>query len=313
MKRGLTLSAVLLFAMLTAASAQADGPPKVSRACGSAASGSHDVNHLPAIAKLPEGVSWMADWGVQPQTGGWYEVQATDPCRFRIDSSFKTWHGMAAARVEVDPGDDPLDLNNNSERAEGLISQTTDGRVMLEDRNSRTQFYATSYFFPKSWEGTQYPWSGFAPKDCGAEDGNVCNSWSIVLQFHLKSSRPWGFLFAAKNRPDAPERYTLQLGEKPQSFSDGGPIALGKWTDLVMQVQWDADKVSVWRRDEGQQAFVKVVDEAPFTPPSEQTYLKQGLYRGGAVGGRTDIFWIGPTVRASSFGAAAGAAFGDKS
>src|SRR5262249_25726182 len=29
-------------------------------------------------------------------------------------------------------------------------------------------------------------------------------------------------------------------------------------------------------------------------------YVKQGLYRGGNVGGRTDVFWIGPTARGTS-------------
>ena len=104
----------------------------------------------------------------------------------------------------------------------------------------------------------------------------------------------------------------LLLGDKPQTFSDGGRLALGKWTDFVFLIRWDANKVTVWRRDQGQKEFTEVVKEAPFAPPSEPVYLKQGLYRGGAVDGRTDVFWIGPTVRASNFKSAAEAAFGDK-
>jgi hypothetical protein len=303
----LTTLALALLAPLTAQAA-----PKASRLCGSVAPGEHDVTHLPAVAKLPNGVTWMTDWAAQPETGGWYEMQAVDACRYRLDPDFKTWHGLAAARIEVDPGDDPLNLNGNSERAEGLLTQSVGGKLMLDDRSSGTQFYAISYFFPETWDATQYPWSAFAPKDCGADDSNACNSWSIVLQFHLKSARPWGFLYAAKVGPKAPQRYTLLFGDKPQPFSDGGPLALGKWTDFVFQIRWDANNVTAWRRDQGQKDFAKVIDEAPFSPPAQPVYLKQGLYRGGAVDGRTDVFWVGPTVRATSYAAATAAAFGDK-
>jgi len=30
-------------------------------------------------------------------------------------------------------------------------------------------------------------------------------------------------------------------------------------------------------------------------PPGKDFYIKQGLYRGGTVGGRADVLWIGPT------------------
>lgn len=304
--------AALALALLAPLTAQAQPLAKASRICGAVPPGEYDTTHLPAVTNLPKDVAWMTDWAAQPKTGGWYEMQAMDACRYRLDPAFKTWHGLAAARVEADPGDDPLNLNSNSERAEGLLSQTVGGKLMLEDKNSGKQFYATSYFFPENWDATQYPWSTFAPKDCQANDSSTCNSWSIVLQFHLKSSRPWGFLYAAKNSPKTPQRYALLLGRKPQNFSDGGLIALGKWTDFVFEIGWNDNNVTVWRRDQGAKEFTKVVDAAPFTPPGEPAYLKQGLYRGSAVGGRTDVLWIGPTVRAASFEAAVGAAFGDK-
>jgi hypothetical protein len=40
-------------------------------------------------------------------------------------------------------------------------------------------------------------------------------------------------------------------------------------------------------------------------------YWKQGLYRGGV--NRTDVLWMGPTARATSFEAAEMAAFGTAS
>ena len=297
--------------VLGASAAYGQAQIKTVALCKAGSPGEHDVTHLPPVVKLPEGVTWMTDWAAQPETGGWYEVQAVDACRFHRDGEIKTWHGKAAARVEVGPGDDPLDLKSRTERAEGLISQTTNGKMILEDAKSGTQFYATSYLFPSDWGGTQYPWSAFAPKDCHEEDSNACNSWSIVMQFHLRGSHPWGFLYAARMQPNQPQRYALLFGAKPQAFSDDGLIALGKWTDFVFKIQWDANLMTVWRRDEGKKDFAVVVDNAPFTPPGAPVYLKQGLYRGGAVDGRTDVFWIGPTVRASSMEAATKAAFGD--
>jgi hypothetical protein len=44
--------------------------------------------------------------------------------------------------------------------------------------------------------------------------------------------------------------------------------------------------------------------------PSQAIYFKQGLYRGGSVNGRTDVFWAGPTARGSTFSAVEQAAFG---
>jgi len=45
-----------------------------------------------------------------------------DSCRIQPDG-YLTWHGKAAVRVEVQPNDDPLALNSNSERAEMLLMQ----------------------------------------------------------------------------------------------------------------------------------------------------------------------------------------------
>jgi hypothetical protein len=53
---------------------------------------------------------------------------------------------MPAVRVEVRPGDDPLALGANSERAEVLTMQNASGNLN-ETAASGTEYYATSYFF----------------------------------------------------------------------------------------------------------------------------------------------------------------------
>jgi len=224
---------------------------------------------------------------------------------------FLTWHGKAAVRVEVDPGDDPLALGANSERAEMLFTQDENGNQVNEEVTGGTQYYAMSYYFPASWAGTQYSWSETQAHDaidCTTGDQSQCNSWSYVLQFHTDSSF-WGALAAAATVHGGPQKYWFMLGSEYQ-FSDGGIIVLGRWTDLVLEIDWGSGVIALWRRDEGQTGFTEVVSATESTVTSVSgVYLKQGLYRGGYVAGRSDVFWIGPTARGSSFSAVEQAAF----
>jgi len=203
--------------------------------------------------------------------------------------------------VEVQPNDDPLALRANSDRAEMLQMQDSQKKLIKENSKSGVQYYATSYYFPVSWRGQQLPWSAFAPVDCAAGDQNRCNSWSYVWQFY-----PWGGLGAAQTAVDGPQHYRF-LGAQ---FSEGGLIAIGKWTDFVFMVDWGTGNYIVWRRDEGQVAFAQALVGTSAIPPGRDIYVKQGLYRGGNVGGRTDVLWIGPTVRGLSFSAVEQQAFG---
>jgi hypothetical protein len=265
---------------------------------------------LAPLANLPAGVSAQIDWGANATSGGWYGAQIMDSCRMHPDG-FLTWHGLAAVRVEVDPKDDPLALGVNSERAETLTLQTTGGSQILDGASSGTQYYAMSYYFPTTWGGTQLPWSAFengTGVNCSTGNQSQCNSWSFVMQFH-GNTIAWGGLIAAQTSVGGPQRFDFTLGGTHFPFSDGGLIALGKWTDLVVELDWGTGSVNVWRRDEGQSAFTPVAN-GTVSLPSEQMYLKQGLYRGGDVNGRVDVLWIGPTARGSTFAAVEQAAYG---
>ncbi|SRR5579871_1592531 len=273
--------------------------PNTAKTCPPVKPGSHERYGLPATAKLPDGISFATDW-LQNRTGGWGGEQVMDRCRFQPDG-FSTWHSKPAVRVEVQPNDDPLALKQNSERAEMLQMQDAKRKPIRENSGSGAQYYATSYYFPATWRGQQLPWSAFAPTDCAAGDRNQCNSWSFVWQFY-----PWGGLSAAQTAVNGPQHYEF-IGTR---FRDGGLIALGKWTDFVFMVDWGASNYTVWRRDEGQAAFTRVLAGKAAIPRIRDVYVKQGLYRGGNVGGRTDVLWIGPTVRGSTFAAVEREAFG---
>jgi hypothetical protein len=223
-----------------------------------------------------------------------------DDCRIGPDG-FLTWHNKAAVRVEVQPNDDPLDRTANSERAEVLIMQDANGKEIQEDTSSGIQFYATSYYFPINWRGEQLPWSAFAPADCTLQDKNLCNSWSFVWQFY-----GWGGLSAGQFTANGPQLYRFNQSY----FSIDGAITLGRWTDMIFMVDWTAGDYKIWRRDEGQTLFTMVLAGSTPVPPGRKIYVKQGLYRGGNVNGRTDVLWIGPTVRGSSFAAVERQAFG---
>jgi hypothetical protein len=223
-----------------------------------------------------------------------------DRCRIHPDG-FSTWHGKTAVRVEVQPSDDPLALSANSERAEMLIMQSAKQTAINESSKSGNQYYATSYYFPTSWRGQQLPWSAFNTVDCSARDQNQCNSWSFVWQFY-----GWGGLGAAQTVRNGPQHYRFN----GVPLANGGLIAMGKWTDFVFAVTWSSGEYVVWRRDEGEASFAQVLSGRTPVPPGRQIYVKQGLYRGGNVGGRTDVLWIGPTARGSSFSAVEQQAFG---
>lgn len=265
---------------------------------------------LPVVAP-PSGVEFLTDWSKNATSGGWYGEQIMDHCRI-AGAVQTTWHGMATARVEVDPGDDPLVLHENSERAEMAFVQNGSGAQIDEEVGGGDQFYAFSYWFPPAWAATQLPYSDIEAHDsidCNTGDATQCNSWSYVMQLHTDSAY-WGSIGAAARTTGGPQQFWLTLGSNYE-FSDGGAIPLGKWTDLVLEIDWSTGKIAMWRRDEGSAAFTQVVSATePTVTTVTGVYLKQGLYRGGYVKGRTDAFLVGPTARATSFAAAEMAAFG---
>jgi hypothetical protein len=218
-----------------------------AKLCSPIAPGAVDVYHLPPFSgNLPKDISWMTDWVSIPSSGGWYGQQIENSCRMHIDANFSTWHNKIAVRVEVNPGDDPLALNVNSERAEMAFAQDQSGNMIQESPSSGVQYYATSYYFPAGWLGQQLPWSAFYPTDCSSGSGNQCNSWSAVLQFH-GGSFIWGSLNAAQTSIGGAEHYIFN----GNIFRTNDSIALGSWTDFVFRIDWGSGSYSIYRRDQG--------------------------------------------------------------
>jgi Polysaccharide lyase len=283
------------------------------------APGDYEQYSLPPTTPLPAGVTALTDWTQHAAHGGWYGAQQMDDCRYKADpGGFQTWHGKLSARLEVNPADDPLQLGENSERTECLDEQDASGSSIDEGAASGTQYYATSYYFSTAWAATFYPysvfeaggssWPGDVSADCGSA-GNLCNSWSLILQFHGPGGgTPWVALAAGSPAPGQPQKLWL-TGSEDVQLSDGGQIVTGAWVDLVIEVDWASGALTLWRRNQGQTSFAQVV-ASTFPAAMTGTYMKQGLYRGANVNGRTDVLWVGPTARGGSFVAVEQAAFG---
>jgi hypothetical protein len=268
------------------------GAPNASRTCFDT-SATTEQYHLPAPTSLAPEVTFLSDWPNQAIAGGFDGIQAMDGCRYQLDASFHTWHGGPAVRVEVDPGDNPIPTSG--ERAEVLTMQDGQGNDFLESSASGLQFFATSYFFPSTWDGTFLQGDG--------------DSWSAVMQFHPSGADGY-FAGIQAGRRDVAAPQTLYYSSGP-TLSELGPIGLGQWVDLVFQMSFATGELHIYRRDQGQAKFAEVLamTDTTMTSPST-TYFKQGLYRGPDVNGRTDVLWIGPSARGASFSAVEQAGFG---
>lgn len=246
-------------------------------------------------------VSFFADWGANSSTGGWRSRQTVSADRIRVDGT-KTVHGFTAARVQVSPGDDPI--NASGERSEVLQMP------IAEDNGSGTQYYALSYKFPSTWQSTA--------------SSNPAVDWSIIFQLHGPDSLGTSPVFALNALQNG---YSVTLyggeignGAREVEYPISGGMPKDKWTDLVIMIDYKADKtghVSIWRRDEGEAAFTLAFDKAnvatlQYRGSVGAHYWKQGLYRGQNKG-LTNVLWIGPTARATTFEAAEAKAFGTRS
>ena len=278
----------------TGADATLTPGPRTERMCTSSASET-EAYRLPAPTSLPTGVSFLSDWENRVRAGGFGGVQAMDGCRMAHDPIFSTWHGLATVRVEVNPGDDPI--SSGGERSEVIFMQTPSGEIIEESRSSGRVYFATSYYFPDDWEGTVLR-------------GNP-ESWSAVLQFHPGGgSGLFAILMAGVREQQDGQRLFWTSENLDTRYLDDPAIRLGEWVDLVFDMDFSAAQIRIYRRNQNETTFRLVMDESEPAMRSGTTHMKQGLYRGSDVGGRTDVLWIGPTSRGESFAAVEMASFG---
>lgn len=252
-------------------------------------------------------ITFAADW--TRHLGGWIAEQVMAPDRIVLDKT-RLNHGFPTARVTVKPGDDPIHSGGERSEVGGLPGA---GGPIMETDKSGMQYFATSYLLPADWKNIPY---------------HRYTTWEIVLQLHPPN--------AYKLTPSI----ALCVIKGWSMWMDGGDIShkngnhdvkeydltdshlnLGGFTDFVIGIKFAANNtgaVKVWRRDQGQSQFTKVLDLTGIATLQSSGgkvgphYWKQGLYR-NAGSGLTQTLWMGPLVRASSFAGAEFAAFGTKS
>jgi hypothetical protein len=186
------------------------------------------------------------------------------------------------------------------------------GDIIFESIDSGTQYFALSYKLPADFRSAE------------REQGQ----WAVLFQLHGPDSLNAPPAFALRVTD---EKYyivmnggDLSAGNRWRTidFSDAG-LNLGKWVDFVIMIRFSANssgQVTVWRRNEGDREFREIANsgEIPTLQYNEAKgiapgphYWKQGLYR--SAFDHINVFWMGPTARASTFSAAEQAAFGTAS
>jgi hypothetical protein len=225
--------------------------------------------------------------------------QVTDPVR----------EGQYAVRVEVRPGDDPID--SGGERAEVHVMTDADDYRIDENESSGVQYYAFSVRLAPDWKPI---------------DPDVGDPWGIIFQLHgpdiLGGSPPFSvqvldqfYIMLHSGDLDSP---TNSLQWKFYPFSNGN-LNPGHWIDLVIRIKYASDftgSVHVWRRDEGQADFTPVlsVENVPTLLYRSSHggvgdhYWKHGFYR-SEQDTITHVLWLDGLTRGNTFDGVVQAAF----
>lgn len=226
---------------------------------------------------------------------------------------------LSVYRFVVKPGDKVGGWTG--ERAEFSGIRTAQG-VLWENEGSGTQYYAFSVYIPAGWQAPEV-------------DPSAQLAWGTFLQLH----GPLGFLNSPPVSIDLINHCTISvrggdadvLGNwhgKSYELKDGGAIRPDQWEDFVLMIKFardDKGAVRLWRRTAGVLTNVFELAGVPTlvfkpsleakTPGARQRmlagahYWKQGFYRSTSPNVTTTLYQTG-LVRASTFDAAATAAFG---
>jgi hypothetical protein len=254
-------------------------------------------------------VGWVAGWG----PNHWRIIQEKGVDRMIAMPDPTSPKGGSVLRVEVRPGDN---VGYTGERAEVAAMIGPDGTRFPVTEESGHEYYAVSIKLDPQWQ----PPSPTA--------GPV---WGVFLQLHGPDDfeAPPPIALAAVN--DFHVDYCagdLVEGGSLHRNKDSTPLTLsrsdlrrGHWVEFVLDVTWSYDdkgSLAVYRRDEGEKTFVKVLSKEALptlqfrssTPVVQGThYWKMGYYRAISPG-VTSRLWLGPLVRGTSFDDVATAAFG---
>ena len=259
--------------------------------------------------------------GSTNQCGQWIGRDVWSPDRIS-NVTKPAYPGLPSVyRFVVKPGDKVGGWSG--ERAEFSGIRTAKG-VLWETEASGTQYCAFSIYIPSGWKAPEI-------------DPSAKVAWGACVQLH----GPVGFLNSPPISVDLIDHYTLSvrggdadvLGNwhgKIYELKDGGAPRFDQWDDFVLMIRFardDKGQVRLWRRAQGVLKDVFELVDVPtlvFKPSLEAKspnpthrmltgahYWKQGFYRSTSPNVTTTLYQTG-LVRASTFEAAALAAFGER-
>jgi Polysaccharide lyase len=256
---------------------------------------------------------WQAGWGASH----WLRMEAKRPDAIHreVDPTSPK-HGFVA-RVEVRPGDW---FGQGGERAEVYDMLGPDGKHADVTAATGHEFYGVAVRLDPDWQSPG-PFPG------------TQNIWGLFLQLHS----PDPFVSPPAIALAAESDFHLQMctgdlleGGVLPHYKDAiklpftnGDLARGHWVQFMIDVRWaldDTGSIAIYRRDEGQHDFTKVLDlnhvptlQSKFGVANAGLvhYWRTGFYR-SRTAGVTSRLSLGPLVRGTSFDEVAAAAFGSR-
>jgi len=291
-----------------------------------------------AIGQPTGNADWndfLAFWGPKPMGNTWLYNTSSAADRIRLEVDPDSPKKGMVARFEVRSGDHRV--IHSGERSEMYTMLDGKGKKLPVTEQSGHEFYGISVKVDPDWQ---------APQRESADKGNV--KWGTFMQLHspnafnsppaidLSLEHEFALRMNAgeliKIVPDRKTGGFKQIRNDSQYFKlTNGDLNKGHWVQFVLDVVWKTDStgsVRLYRRDENQIDFQQVLtlndiptlQTSKYIPtdlascPSCATdnivhYWRVGYYRSTSPN-QTNVLWLGPIVRGTSFDEVAKAAFG---
>lgn len=282
----------------------------------------------------PNWSDFLAFWSPKPMPNTWLYNTSSAADRIQLIQDPTSPKKGMVARFEVRSGDH-RDIHSG-ERSEMYTMIGANGKKLPVTEDSGHEFYGISIKVSDDWKG---------PQAESAEKGHV--KWGSFMQLHspnaynsppavdLSVEDEFGFYLNSGELisllPDKRSGGMKQSRKNSQYFKlTNGNLNKGHWVQFIIDVVWAKDptgSLKIFRRDEGQNSFQQVLtlDNTPTLqysqyistdPKSCSTcaldnvvhYWRVGYYR--STSDQTNVLWLGPIVRATTFCEAASSAFG---
>lgn len=252
---------------------------------------------LPLLCGLANAESVVEDWTASKNS---YDLHAASSQRFEILDETYGKQGKVA-KFTVMPGDSFR--GTSGEHTEVVLGTWRETSLFRVTGKEGIEYYRISVRLNEDWKSPERNAQGFY--------------WGTFFQLHgpNKYAAPPAIALHAE------DKFVLfvlagDLNKKVggRRFLERSDLNVGKWVDFVIAVNWAPDStgwIAVYRRDEGENDWVKVSDikslatlQFKGTDPVESHYWKTGFYRSESK--HSNSLLLGPIIRTKTFEEATG-------